>query len=199
MHRKGAEHADPAGERPTCHRRMTMRGEGRPRAPGREPFAFSGLSSSSLPAGTDVFRQNVVNVAHPARIRIRIRIGIRIRWLRVRFVRQIFVDGQIPSQTHGASIRPSNTRQAFIHVVPSQNHAASICPRMNTLSKTWGNCLYTDECPPCKTWESIRLDEYPRKNMGQAVVRGRVTTVSETWGQYTLMFEHSTNFTFKLK
>ena len=60
-----------------------------------------------------------LNFAHPAQIRTRI--GIRIRWLCVRFVGQIFVDGRIPSQKYGASIRPSDeyplkkTSQVFVH------------------------------------------------------------------------------------
>ena len=40
--------------------------------------------------------------------------------------------------------------------------------------KNMGKYSYTDEYTLCKTWASIRVDEYPLQNMGQAVVHGRV-------------------------
>ena len=90
-------------------------------------------------------------IAHPARIRIRIAISCSV-CLSTNIL--LFVDGRIPSQNHGASIRPSVGR------IPSLKHEASIRPWTNTLSNTWGK--YSS------------MDEYPLTNMGQAFVCGRI-------------------------
>ena len=49
-----------------------------------------------------------------------------------------------------------------------------------------GKYSYTDEYPLCKPWASIRLNEYPRKNMGASSSLWTSDTVSETWGEYAL-------------
>ena len=135
-------------------------------------------------------------------------------------MRQIFVDGRIPSLKHGASIRPTdeyplkNMRQVFIHGrIPSQKHGASIRPRTNTdtLSKHGTSIRPRTNTPSktrasirtrantlCKTWASIRLDEYSLKNMRQVVVRGRVIIPFLKRGANThLCFEYSTIFKCK--
>ena len=41
-----------------------------------------------------------------------------------------------------------NTRQVFVHGrIPSQNHGASIRPWTNTFSKSWGSIRTVDEYP----------------------------------------------------
>ena len=117
-----------------------------------------------------------------------VRSRIRIRWLRVRFVRQVFVPwtntlsktwgkysslGGIPSPTHEAGIRPMDE-------YPLLRMGQVFVPWTNTLSKTWGK--YSSVFVPwtntlSKTWGKYSsMDEYPCRNKGQVFVHRRITS-----------------------
>ena len=72
-----------------------------------------------------------------------------------------------------------NMRQIFVHGrIPSQKHGASIRPWTNTFSKAWGKFSYCGRTPSLKDGASIRtVNEYPARNAGQVVVRGRIAPV----------------------
>ena len=82
---------------------------------------------------------------------------------------KLFVGGwRIPSQKHGASIRPrTNT---------FSKTWANIRPWTNTSSKTWANIRpWTNSIS--KTWgEYSSMDEYIIENMGRIFVRGRIVS-----------------------
>ena len=76
-------------------------------------------------------------------------------------MRQVFVHGRIPSQKHGASIRPStNTfskswgKYSYCGQIPSPKHRAIVLLWMNTLSATWGKYSSVDEYHLFDEWIS---------------------------------------------